>query len=669
MATQLLDLLKTITPTLASKASVSTSEPTTTRIAREVIAGDWGSGDTRTEKLKKAGYNPTIIQNEVNRILSSRELIIDNQLKWAQRIIDTKKYKYIAYSEQYGKECAVCHPHGGANHGWQCIGYGVAVWHHGGLPNKCHCSVIDNGTGERILKAKTDAEALKIAQNALGLKDIQVIRNNGKVIPKALAQPGDIALMFVDGNVFKHVYIIGKNNKITDATRAGGYGKDIKFRTFGGRYVSAMKVLIRYTGKGLCSCPPKTIDEVAHEVINGLWLSGDSRKKALTEAGFDYNAVQKRVNEILNPTPIPTPTPSKKTVDELAQEVLDGKWGSGDIRKKKITQAGYDYDTVQQKVNELIVDKIAKEVIAGKWGSGDTRKKKLTKAGYNYNKIQQRVNEILAKEKTAPSAYPGVLPTLRVVKSNAQVISDTIKWAKWIAGDNRFHYGHGKHAHHNGCYFCGTQKLKKGHGIVDYQFTYCCNPFVGAAWAHGGCVPKAISLCQNCKSWDFNKGSGYDASNLFTKLGHPAKSKLKAGDVLCSGSHVALYIGNGKLAEASGGDDNKKNSQKWNNSIHIINMSDSKYNSFKRVYRYNSSVNADIIMCHGEAGDRVALWQTYLNWWSDGQFFKECGEADGLFGDNTLKWTKKFQEEVIGKGQGDGKVGNITLTAAAKVKK
>ena len=38
----------------------------------------------------------------------------------------------------------------------------------------------------------------------------------------------------------------------------------------------------------------------------------------------------------------------------------------------------------------------------------------------------------------------------------------------------------------------------------------------------------------------------------------------------------------------------------------------------------------------------------------DGQFYKECGKGDGIFGANTDKWTKKFQEEVMGKGQGDG---------------
>ncbi len=46
-----------------------------------------------------------------------------------------------------------------------------------------------------------------------------------------------------------------------------------------------------------------------------------------------------------------TPT---KTVDELAKEVLDGKWGNVTDRKNRLTSAGYDYSAVQAKVNELV---------------------------------------------------------------------------------------------------------------------------------------------------------------------------------------------------------------------------------------------------------------------------------------------------------------------------
>ena len=45
------------------------------------------------------------------------------------------------------------------------------------------------------------------------------------------------------------------------------------------------------------------------------------------------------------------------------------------------------------------VSTLAKEVISGKWGVGETRKKKLTAAGYNYNAVQTEVNKQLASAK------------------------------------------------------------------------------------------------------------------------------------------------------------------------------------------------------------------------------------------------------------------------------
>ena len=38
---------------------------------------------------------------------------------------------------------------------------------------------------------------------------------------------------------------------------------------------------------------------------------------------------------------------------------------------------------------------VAKEVIAGKWGNGEERRRKLTAAGYDYNAVQRKVNELL----------------------------------------------------------------------------------------------------------------------------------------------------------------------------------------------------------------------------------------------------------------------------------
>lgn len=89
----------------------------------------------------------------------------------------------------------------------------------------------------------------------------------------------------------------------------------------------------------------KSVDELAREVINGLWGNGEERKDKLTNAGYSYSDVQKRVNEILYPP--------RKSVDEIAREVVQGKWGNGDERFRKLTEAGYDYVQVQRRVNQI----------------------------------------------------------------------------------------------------------------------------------------------------------------------------------------------------------------------------------------------------------------------------------------------------------------------------
>lgn len=45
---------------------------------------------------------------------------------------------------------------------------------------------------------------------------------------------------------------------------------------------------------------------------------------------------------------------AKKSVDEIAAEVIAGKWGNGSDRKNRLTAAGYDYSAVQAKVNEKL---------------------------------------------------------------------------------------------------------------------------------------------------------------------------------------------------------------------------------------------------------------------------------------------------------------------------
>ena len=95
--------------------------------------------------------------------------------------------------------------------------------------------------------------------------------------------------------------------------------------------------------------PTKDIETLAREVINGDWGNGQERYDRLTAAGYDYNAVQNRVNEILAGDK-PAPQPSYDLLD-LVRRTIRGDFGNGQTRRDAL---GDKYDAVQHQVNENI---------------------------------------------------------------------------------------------------------------------------------------------------------------------------------------------------------------------------------------------------------------------------------------------------------------------------
>jgi hypothetical protein len=104
-------------------------------------------------------------------------------------------------------------------------------------------------------------------------------------------------------------------------------------------------------------------------------------------------------------SPHPTTPAPTKSLSDVARDVIAGKYGNGDTRVANLKKAGYDPKTVQAEVNRLLsgttkparksINEIAHEVIAGKWGNGMDRVERLTKAGYNSNTVQKEVNRLL----------------------------------------------------------------------------------------------------------------------------------------------------------------------------------------------------------------------------------------------------------------------------------
>lgn len=81
--------------------------------------------------------------------------------------------------------------------------------------------------------------------------------------------------------------------------------------------------------------------------------------------------------------------PVQKTIDELANEVIEGKWGNGQDRKNRLTAAGYNYDAIQDRVNQILSANNEKVYIVK---SGDTLSDIAAKYNTSYQKIAKDNN-------------------------------------------------------------------------------------------------------------------------------------------------------------------------------------------------------------------------------------------------------------------------------------
>ena len=130
----------------------------------------------------------------------------------------------------------------------------------------------------------------------------------------------------------------------------------------------------------------KSAEELAQEIINGTWGNNPERRENITAkyGAAAYEAAQARVNEIMGAATI-----KSKTAEELADEIIKGKWGSNPERRENIT-AKYGaaaYEAAQARVNEIMgaatiksktAEELADEIIKGKWGSNPERRENIT---------------------------------------------------------------------------------------------------------------------------------------------------------------------------------------------------------------------------------------------------------------------------------------------------
>lgn len=97
-------------------------------------------------------------------------------------------------------------------------------------------------------------------------------------------------------------------------------------------------------GMGATSAYEKSIDELANEVLEGRHGNGENRVKNL---GGMYTFVQDRVNEILAER-------HTEEVTKVAWAVFRGDYGNEPDRSRLLIDKGYDPEEIQDKVNALM---------------------------------------------------------------------------------------------------------------------------------------------------------------------------------------------------------------------------------------------------------------------------------------------------------------------------
>lgn len=251
----------------------------------------------------------------------------------------------------------------------------------------------------------------------------------------------------------------------------------------------------------------------------------------------DANWVFQNVSKMKVPTAEEAASPTVSGIPNIPKR---GYFKNGDT--------GQEIKWIQNKLNRAlkIKDKTAAKYLGliikedGVWGDA-TNKALNTFQDIRHIKVDGKAGVVTLN----------ALDTCKVTKEWM-----AITWAVAICRDNTFCYGVGKRAHHNGCFFCGTNitGAKKAEKGSKWEKTYCCNPLCHSAYAHGAGQSNMLVKCQS------NSQAGLEVNSWtrfdFEKVGKckdvPYKD-LKPGDlILKEGKHVFLYTGSGWFAEASG---------------------------------------------------------------------------------------------------------------------
>lgn len=104
---------------------------------------------------------------------------------------------------------------------------------------------------------------------------------------------------------------------------------------------------------------------------------------------FTYNCGAGNLKKLVNG--------GQRTITEISQAIPNYNKGGGKVLKGLVKRRADEKAMFDASTPKMPIDKIVEEVIAGKWSSGNDRRQRLSRAGYNYYEIQAEVNKRLKK--------------------------------------------------------------------------------------------------------------------------------------------------------------------------------------------------------------------------------------------------------------------------------
>lgn len=270
-----------------------------------------------------------------------------------------------------------------------------------------------------------------------------------------------------------------------------------------------------------------------------------------------------------------------------------------------------------------------------------------------------------------PKPYSGAYPTEAEIREASRngIKRGIIIWDKEIADSGKYHYVRFTDAQYtHECPICTGRT---------YDLGWNCIGDTWASWRHGGGIPCRCNCevindptAEKVLSYPYDDAlalvkakSGLSDVTLIRDNNGLSESDLQIGDIILyykGGTylHTAGYVGGGKIADCS---------QAQTPNIQYgkpLNYDSGRV--CKVAIRYTGSRS---YMKKGDEGDAVAKLQDYLNWYTDGRFYKECGGADGIFGNNTHKYVVAMQTDFFGASEADGTVGQKTIAKMKEVRK